>query len=114
MPLTLYSDYIIPQPPKLVEIKTEKPKIIHAKVTAYTHTGNLTSTGVMPTRGGCAVDPSRIPYQTRFYIDGYGNAVANDTGGDMRSYSGTHIDIFMETKEECVNWGVQYLDIVVK
>lgn len=75
-------------------------------ITAYTHTGNKTSQGTWPARGTCAVNPKVIPYGTRLYIPGYGYATALDTGGAFRSGSG--IDVFMETKGECQQWGRKY------
>ena len=52
--------------------------------------------------GTCAVDPSVIPYGTRLYIEGYGVAVANDSG---QSSKGTRIDVYMRSTKEAVNWG---------
>lgn len=101
-------------PPKIEIPIQPKPKIIKAKVTAYTYTGNPTSCGNIPSRGGCAVDNTRIPYGTVFVIPDYGVAIANDTGSAMRKYDGIHIDVFMETKEEANQWGVKYLEVEVK
>lgn len=80
------------------------------KATAYTHTGNRCSTGVWPEPGYVAVDPREIPYGTKMYIvssDGrynYGYAIAADTGGFIHT-SSTDIDLFMNTKNQCVNFG---------
>ncbi|WP_067841300.1 G5 and 3D domain-containing protein [Amphibacillus sediminis] len=62
--------------------------------------------------GTIAVDPSVIPLGTRVYIEGYGYAVARDTGGSIK---GNKIDIHMPTLEEAKNFGrkqvkVQILD----
>ena len=69
-------------------------------ITAYTHTGRKTATGVWPEVGTVAVDPSVIPYGTRLYIPGYGFGVAQDTG-----VSGNHIDVFFDTEAECITYG---------
>ncbi|MGI5884519.1 MAG: G5 domain-containing protein [Candidatus Spyradocola sp.] len=69
-------------------------------ITAYTHTGRKTSTGVWPEVGTVAVDPDVIPYGTRLYIPGYGFGVAQDTG-----VSGNHIDVFFDTEAECISYG---------
>ena len=70
--------------------------------TAYTHTGNPTFTGVMPQRGTIAVDPNVIPLGQEVYVEGYGYAIAQDTGGAIR---GNKIDVFKDTREEAINWG---------
>lgn len=75
-------------------------------ITAYTHTGNKTSTGVWPARGTCAVNPSKIPYGTRMYIPGYGYATAQDTGSFTRGRNA--LDVFMESEGECRSWGRKY------
>lgn len=86
------------------------------KATAYTHTGFPCSTGVYPKPGYVAVDPREIPYGTKMYIvsaDGkyvYGYAIAADTGGFIYN-SDTGIDLFFNSKGECVTFGRR--DIVV-
>ena len=71
------------------------------EITAYTHTGNKTATGKWPTVGMVAINRSEFSYGTKFYIPGYGLAVAEDTGvrGSNR------IDVFMDTYDECISWG---------
>lgn len=49
-----------------------------------------------------AVDPRVIPYGTKLYIEGYGYAIAEDTGGAIK---GNKIDVFFNTNKECMNWG---------
>ena len=86
------------------------------RATAYTHTGNRTATGVYPQPGYVAVDPKEIPYGTKMYIvsaDGkyvYGYAIAADTGGFIYG-DRTDMDLFLDTKEQCVKFGRR--DIVV-
>ncbi|MDN5326931.1 MAG: hypothetical protein PWP41_1627 [Moorella sp. (in: firmicutes)] len=70
--------------------------------TAYTHTGNRTATGIWPYRGVVAVDPRVIPLGTRLYVEGYGYAVAQDTGGLIK---GNRIDLFMDSEGEAIRWG---------
>lgn len=70
--------------------------------TAYTHTGNRTATGIWPYRGVVAVDPRVIPLGTRLYVEGYGYAVAQDTGGLIK---GNRIDVFMNSEAEAIQWG---------
>ena len=75
-------------------------KTLTVMITAYTHTGRKTSTGVWPKIGTVAVDKSVIPYGTKMYIPGYGFGVAQDTG-----VSGNHIDVFFDTEAECIQFG---------
>lgn len=70
--------------------------------TAYTHTGNRTATGIWPYRGIVAVDPRVIPLGTKLYVEGYGYAVAQDTGGLIK---GNRIDVFLDSKDEAIQWG---------
>lgn len=52
--------------------------------------GNQTASGLKPGFGVVAVDPRFIPLGTRLYIEGYGYAVAGDTGGAIK---GSRIDL---------------------
>lgn len=79
------------------------------EVTAYTHTGNPTRTGVMPKVGHVAVDPRVIPLNSTIYVDFSGRwnhldgfYKATDTGGVI---DGDIIDIFMYTEEEAIQFG---------
>ena len=91
-------------------IPTEYSSVKTLRATAYTHTGNPCSTGVMPTPGYVAVDPKEIPYGTKMYIvsaDGkyvYGYAIAADTGGFIHG-TRTDMDLFFDTRSECINFG---------
>ncbi|BAK57223.1 3D/G5 domain-containing protein [Candidatus Arthromitus sp. SFB-mouse-Japan] len=49
-----------------------------------------------------AVDPKVIPLNTKVYVEGYGFAIAHDTGGAIR---GNIIDVFMPSREAAYNWG---------
>ncbi len=88
------------------------------RATAYTHTGNPCSTGVMPQPGYIAVNPKVIPYGTKMFIktvDGkyiYGYAVAADTGGFIRNHP-TGIDLFFNSESECRSFGVRYAEIYI-
>lgn len=78
--------------------------------TAYTHTGNRTATGTMPRVGVVAVDPKVIPLGTRLYIDGYGFARAEDTGGAIK---GDKIDLFLDTSEEAKRFGRRWVTVYI-
>ena len=86
-------------------------KKLSMMITAYTHTGNKTALGTWPvatrTRenpGTVAVAPQTIPYHTLLYVPGYGYCLAEDTGG-FRHDRPYQIDLFMDTEDECINWG---------
>lgn len=64
--------------------------------------GYRTASGQPAKRGLVAVDPRIIPLGTRLYIEGYGEAVAADTGGVIK---GNRIDLCFDTLEEAKNFG---------
>jgi uncharacterized protein YabE (DUF348 family) len=74
----------------------------YMEASAYTYTGNRTATGRNPEVGMVAVDPQVIPMGSRMYIEGYGFARAADTGGSIK---GNRLDIFLEDRSQCLNWG---------
>ncbi|WP_117168324.1 3D domain-containing protein [Paraliobacillus sediminis] len=57
-----------------------------------------------------AVDPSVIPLGTKVYVEGYGEAIAGDTGGAIK---GSKIDIHVPTKDEAYQWGVRTVDVTI-
>ena len=67
-----------------------------------------TATGVKPQVGVVAVDPKVIPLGTKLYIDGYGQAIAGDTGGAIK---GKKIDLFMNSREECMDFGKRKIKV---
>ncbi len=82
----------------------------YMSATAYTYTGNNNASGEQPEVGTVAVDPNVIPMGTRLYIEGYGYAVAADTGGAIK---GDRIDLFMEDHGQCVDWGRRTVKVYV-
>ena len=82
--------------------------------TAY-YQGSITATGTRPRRnpGGLstvAVDPRVIPLGSKLYIEGYGYAIAEDTGGAIK---GNIVDVFLNTANECRNWGRRNVKVTV-
>lgn len=70
----------------------------------------ITSTGVTAKAGRTiAVDPSVIPYRTEVIINGH-TYVAEDCGGAIK---GNRIDIYFDTHEEALEFGVQYEDVYI-
>ena len=62
--------------------------------------GYGTATGVPLAKGVAAIDPRYIPYGTRMYVPGYGEALAADTGGGI---NGRMIDLgYLD--EDYVSW----------
>jgi 3D (Asp-Asp-Asp) domain-containing protein len=69
--------------------------------TAYV-AGGRTATGRAAEVGVAAVDPNVIPLGTRLYVEGYGYAIAADTGGAIK---GNTIDLVFDTYQEAVAFG---------
>ena len=57
-----------------------------------------------------AVDPSVIPYGTEVIIDGV-TYRADDCGGAIK---GNRIDVYFDTHEEAVEFGVKYADVFME
>jgi len=85
-------------------------QVLVMEATAYTWTGQRTASGTWPTVGTVAVDPEVIPLGTKLYIEGYGPAVALDTGGDIQ---GQIIDLYMDSYQECIEWGRRQVEVRV-
>ena len=74
-------------------------------VSAYTHTGNPTASGVMPQVGHCAVDKINgqwIPFGTRIITEDGRTLVVTDRF--CGSYN-NRLDIFMASESECWQFG---------
>ncbi|WP_163539796.1 3D domain-containing protein [Gracilibacillus sp. YIM 98692] len=102
-----------------VSTSTESSKQTMAvTATAYTATcdgcSGITATGVNlledRDKKVIAVDPSVIPLGTRVHVEGYGEAIAADTGGAIK---GNKIDVHVPTKQEAYNWGVREVKVTI-
>jgi uncharacterized protein YabE (DUF348 family) len=86
--------------------------------TAYTANCNgcsgRTATGINlhqnPNIKVIAVDPRVIPLGTKVYVEGYGYAVAADTGSAIK---GNKIDVFFPTKSQAYRWGNRTVKIKI-
>ncbi|MGM0867850.1 MAG: ubiquitin-like domain-containing protein [Bacillota bacterium] len=86
--------------------------------TAYTASCNgcsgYTATGINlksnPNVKVIAVDPSVIPLGTKVYVEGYGYAVAADTGGAIK---GNKIDVFFPSKSDAYRWGRKTIKVKI-
>ncbi len=82
----------------------------YVTATAYTANCNgctgVTATGINlksnPEVKVIAVDPSVIPLGSKVWVEGYGYAVAGDTGGAIK---GKKIDLFMASKSQAYDFG---------
>lgn len=77
---------------------------------AYSGPG-VTATGQDVHWGVIAVDPRIISLGTQLYVEGYGEAVALDTGGAIK---GNRVDLYMNTEEAAQSWGVRSVIVYVK
>lgn len=66
----------------------------------------ITATGINlmehPNAKVVAVDPRVIPLGTKVWVEGYGYAIAGDTGGAIK---GHRLDLHFATKSQATNWG---------
>lgn len=108
-----------------VEIETEEPVEVEVveypitlgefRLTAYCScvqccgkSDGITATGTLATAGRTiAVDPNVIPYGTSVVING-NTYVAEDCGGAINK---NRIDIYFDSHEEALQFGVQYADV---
>lgn len=81
---------------------------IRMSATAYApfHCGGSASgncaLGFRAGKGVVAVDPRIIPLGTKLYVEGYGEAIAADTGGAIK---GSRIDLCYDTYSEAIHFG---------
>ena len=93
-------------------------KSMTVEATAYTANcagcSGTTATGVNlksnPNQRVIAVDPSVIPLGSKVYVEGYGQAVAADTGGAIK---GNRIDVFVSSDNAAQDWGRRSVKITV-
>ena len=93
-------------------------RTIRVKATAYSAEecgSRATASGARATRNPSgystiAVDPRVIPLGTKVYVEGYGYAIAQDTGGAIK---GNIIDVFFDGNREMNAWGVKYVNVYI-
>lgn len=85
-------------------------KTITVSATAYTancrNCSGVTALGLNlkknPKLKVISVDPKVIKLGTKVYVEGYGYAIAGDTGGAIK---GKKIDIFVPSHKKAIQWG---------
>jgi len=80
--------------------------VLYMEATAYSDNG-FTASGNKTHRdpngySTIAVDPRVIPLGSKVYVEGYGYAIASDTGGAIK---GNIIDLYVHSDSEALSWG---------
>lgn len=68
----------------------------------------VTASGLRSSFGIVAIDPKIIPLGSLLYVEGYGYAVAGDTGGLIK---GDRIDVFFYSTTQSNKWGVRNVKV---
>ena len=100
------------------KVEEKNYKTIRVTSTAYTASckgcSGITATGINlkrnPNMKVIAVDPRVIPLGSKVWVEGYGMAIAGDTGGAIK---GNKIDVFLPTNAKARNWGRRTVTIKV-
>lgn len=98
--------------------KLKVVKTITVSATAYTanckNCSGITATGINlkknPKLKVISVDPKVIKLGTKVYVEGYGYAVAGDTGGAIK---GKKIDIFVPSYKKAIQWGRKTVQVKI-
>lgn len=99
---------------------SKKNVVREMTVTSTAYTANcsgcsgITATGINlkrnPNQKVIAVDPNVIPLGTKVYVEGYGTAIAADTGGAIR---GNKIDVYFPNRSDAIKWGRRQVKIQI-
>lgn len=107
---------IVKEPEITPEPEIERVSLGEYRITAYCAcevccpgtSDGITATGTIATEGRTiAVDPDVIPLGSIVEINGV-EYVAEDVGGAIK---GDRIDLYFNSHEDALEWGVRYLDI---
>jgi N-acetylmuramoyl-L-alanine amidase len=107
-----------PTPAAAPAAASQSAREMTVSATAYTAycTGcsGITRTGIdlrsNPNQKVIAVDPNVIPLGSKVWVEGYGEAIAGDTGGAIK---GNKIDVFIPSKDAALNWGRKNVTIKI-
>ena len=97
---------------------SQSGKGMTVSATAYTAfcagCSGITATGLdlisNPNQKVIAVDPTVIPLGSKVWVEGYGEAIAGDTGGAIK---GNKIDVFIPSKDKALQWGRKNITIKI-
>ncbi len=97
---------------------TAASKELIMEATAYTAScdgcSGITATGINlkenPNAKIISVDPTIIPLGSKVYVEGFGEAIAGDTGGAIK---GNKIDVFIPSQQDAINFGVKQLKVTI-
>jgi 3D (Asp-Asp-Asp) domain-containing protein len=70
----------------------------------------MTASGMKSGHGVVAVDPKVIALGSKLYVEGYGYAIAGDTGGAIKD---NRIDVFFYSPDETARWGRRWVRVFV-
>ncbi|MBA4537456.1 DUF348 domain-containing protein [Bacillus aquiflavi] len=106
------------EPKESSEPESNNSKEFYVTATAYTPNCNgcsgYTATGINieanPNLKIIAVDPSVIPLGSKVYVEGYGYAIAGDTGSSINGHT---IDVLFPTQSEAYRWGRKKVKIKI-
>lgn len=71
---------------------------------------NQSYVGGIVKKGVVAVDPNVIPMGTKLWVEGYGEAVADDQGSAIK---GNRIDLAFNDRQEALDYGIQKIKVYV-
>lgn len=90
---------------------------MYVTATAYSHESSKTGLTYMgynirknPNMKLIAVDPSVIPLGSKVWVEGYGEAIAGDTGGAIKGHK---IDVLMPNDAQAIRWGRKVVKISI-
>ncbi len=84
-------------------------RTVRLRVTAYCDRGR-TASGRMAGPGQCAA-PAWVPFGSKVCVDGKVYVATDRTAKRFRQNT---VDIWMPTRQRCMNWGVRYIDVRIE